>query len=109
MAELETGWRKLLRWTDPCHEIRVAQRHGNDEHGGGASVDVTFAPVERDHYTPNQSSPEPRIPGQAAPARAGQRAPLSRRTTPRASEATRRRPSASGPSIKPRALSGNVL
>jgi hypothetical protein len=49
-------------------------------------------------YSPNQSSPEPRIPGHAA--RAGQPPPLSRHTAPRASEATSRRPSASAPGAK---------
>ena len=49
-------------------------------------------------YSPNQSSPEPRIPGQAA--RVGQPPPLSSHTTPRASEATSRRPSASAPGAK---------
>jgi hypothetical protein len=44
-------------------------------------------------YSPNQSGPEPRIPGQAA--RVGQPPPLSSHTTPMASEATSRRPSAS--------------
>ena len=49
-------------------------------------------------YSPNQSSPEPRITGQAA--RVGQPPPLSSHTTPRASEATSRRPSASAPGAK---------
>jgi len=49
-------------------------------------------------YRPNQSNPEPGIPGQAA--RAGQPPPLSSHTTPRASEATSRRPTASAPSAK---------
>ena len=49
-------------------------------------------------YSPNQSSPEQRIPGHAA--RDGQPPPLSRHITPRASEATSRRPSASAPGAK---------
>jgi hypothetical protein len=49
-------------------------------------------------YSPNHSSPEPRIPGHAA--RAGQPPPLNSHITPRASEATSNRPSASAPGAK---------
>ncbi len=69
------------RGNPSCSEQREENRADVDEHCGGASADVTFAPVESDHLQPEPEQPEPRILGQAA--RVGQPSLLSRHTTPR--------------------------
>jgi hypothetical protein len=43
----------------PAAEQRQENRTDVDEHCGGASVDVTFAPVESDHLQPEPEQPRP--------------------------------------------------
>ena len=90
----------------PAAEQREENRADFDEHCGGARVDVTFAPAERDHIQPEPEQPEPRILGHAA--RVGQPSPLSSHTTPRVSGAANRRPQRERVR-QPRAASGPIV
>jgi hypothetical protein len=51
----------------PAAEVREENRADVDDHGGDASVDVTFAPVERDHIQPELKQPRAENPGPRGP------------------------------------------
>jgi hypothetical protein len=121
----------------PAAEQREENRADFDEHCGGARVDVTFAPAERDHIQPEPEQPRaqnsgPRCPGrpaitaeqphhaegewgreQAAPARAhparNARPPALRIATKAEAHSTVTAAAATGPTASSRAVYGNVL